>query len=371
VSTPTPPTEDRSLLRRRNAVTISAGIKLGIFALVSVLVTGLLVVIMGNIGLGDTREYHAIFSSASNLQEGDDVRVAGVNVGEVKSVDHYERSMAKVTFTVDKGVDLTTSSTAEIRFLNLIGDRYLALEEGSAADDAETLDEGDTIPVANTSPSLDLTVLFNGFKPLFQALTPEQVNELSMNLVQVLQGEGGTVRGLLEHTASLSNALADRDRLIGDVVTNLGETLDTVNDHHEQLSSLVVELKDWMQDLAANRETIGSSLGNISALTETVADLIKRGRPLLKKDVAGLRDLARLLNRPKQRAQLVDLLERMPEVMEDQTRTGTYGSWYQYYICGVRARIRLPLVRGIPVVRRIQDFIENFKFKSTAPRCQR
>jgi phospholipid/cholesterol/gamma-HCH transport system substrate-binding protein len=233
-------TVEGNLLRRRNAVTISAGIKLGVFTLVSILVTGLLTVIMGNIGLGDSREYQAIFASATNLQEGDDVRVAGVNVGEVSKVEHHERTMAKVTFTVEEGVELTSSSTAEIRFLNLIGDRYLAIEEGSEPDGAEPLGEGDTIPVANTSPSLDLTVLFNGFKPLFQALDPEQVNELSMNLVQVLQGEGGTVRGLLEHTASLTSTLANRDELIGEVVTNLGETLDTVNQRHEQLSSLPI-----------------------------------------------------------------------------------------------------------------------------------
>ena len=366
-----PRTVEGNLLRRRNAVTISAGIKLGVFTLVSILVTGLLTVIMGNIGLGDSREYQAIFASATNLQEGDDVRVAGVNVGEVSKVEHHERTMAKVTFTVEEGVELTSASTAEIRFLNLIGDRYLAIEEGSEPDGAEPLGEGDTIPVANTSPSLDLTVLFNGFKPLFQALDPEQVNELSMNLVQVLQGEGGTVRGLLEHTASLTSALANRDELIGEVVTNLGETLDTVNERHEQLSSLVVELESWMTDLAADRQTIGSSLGNISALTETVADLIKRGRPLLKKDVAALRDLAKLLNEPSQRAELVDLLQRMPEVMEDQTRTGTYGAWYQYYICGVTAHIRLPLVGKLPIVKTIQDFIESINIKSNAERCQR
>ena len=362
---------DATLLRRRNAVTISAGIKLGIFTLVSILVTGLLAVIMGNIGLGGSREYSAIFANASNLQEGDDVRIAGVNVGEVSEVEHYERSMAKITFQVESEAKLTTATTAEIRFLNLIGDRYLALEEGESTDGAETLGEGDTIPVAQTSPSLDLTVLFNGFKPLFQALAPDQVNELSMNLVQVLQGEGGTVRGLLEHTSSLTSALADRDELIGEVVTNLSETLDTVNQRHEQLNTLVVELKDWMTDLASDRETIGSSLGNLSALTETVADLVKRGRPLLKKDIAALHDLAKLLNKPGQRAELVDLLNRMPEVMEDQTRTGTYGAWYQYYICGISARIVLPLVGKIPIIKTIQNYIQSINIKSNAERCKR
>jgi phospholipid/cholesterol/gamma-HCH transport system substrate-binding protein len=354
----------------RNVVFYSALLKLGFFTVVSVLVTGLLVVLMGNIGLGGGRTYSAIFTNASTLEKGDDVRVAGVSVGEVKKVEHHERSMAKVTFRIDDDIELTTASTAEIRFLNLVGDRYLALEEGGGAKGAEVLDEGDTIPVQRTSPSLDLTVLFDGFKPLFQALTPDQVNELSLNLVQVLQGEGGTVRGLLEHTASLTTALADRDQLIGEVVTNLSETLDTVNRRHVQLSDLVIELKDWMRDLARDRKTIGGSLDNISALTVEVADLLRRGRPLLKRDVAALHDLAKLLNSPDQRAEIVDLLDRMPEVMSDQVRTGTYGSWYQYYVCGVSMKIDLPLVGNLPIIRQIQEAFGNFEFQSTAERCQ-
>jgi phospholipid/cholesterol/gamma-HCH transport system substrate-binding protein len=354
----------------RNAVFLSAAIKLGIFSVVSVLTTGLLVVIMGNIGLGAGKTYEAIFTNASTLEKGDDVRVAGVSVGEVKEVEHHERAMAKVTFRIDADIELTTASTAEIRFLNLVGDRYLALEQGRGAADAEPLEEDDTIPVQQTRPSLDLTVLFDGFKPLFQALTPDQVNELSMNLVQVLQGEGGTVRGLLEHTASLTTALADRDQLIGEVVTNLSETLDTVNDRREQLSNLVIELKDWMRDLARDRKTIGGSLDNISDLTVTVADLLRRGRPLLKRDIAALHNLAKLLNDPRQRSEIVDLLDRMPEVMSDQIRTGTYGSWYQYYICGASVKLDLPVLGNIPIIDQIEDAFSRFEFQSTAARCQ-
>jgi phospholipid/cholesterol/gamma-HCH transport system substrate-binding protein len=354
----------------RNATFAAAGIKLAIFTVVSVFMTGLLAVIMGNIGLGGGKTYQAVFTNASTLEKGDDVRIAGVSVGEVKDVEHHERSMAMVTFRIDDDITLTTASTAEIRFLNLVGDRYLALQEGKGAKGADPLEDGGTIPVEHTSPSLDLTVLFDGFKPLFQALTPDQVNELSMNLVQVLQGEGGTVRGLLEHTASLTTALADRDRLIGQVVTNLSETLDTVNRRHEQLSTLVIELKDWMKDLATDRKTIGGSLDNISDLTVTVADLLRRGRPLLKKDIAALRDLAALVNSPEQRREIVDLLDRMPEVMSDQIRTGTYGSWYQYYICGASVRIDLPALGDIPIINQIEDMITKFEFHSTVPRCQ-
>jgi len=355
----------------RNATTISAAIKLAVFTVVSVLVTGLLAVIMGNVGFGDRNQYQAIFANATMLEKGDDVRVAGVNVGEVKKVEHYRRTMAKVTFKVDAGVKLTSASLAKIRFLNLVGDRYMALEQGTGGEDAEVLDDGATIPADNTEPALDLTVLFDGFKPLFAALTPDQVNELSMNLVQVLQGEGGTVKSLLDHTASLTSALADRDQLIGDVITNLSQTLSTVNDRHQQLSTLIVELKDWMTDLAKDRDTIGSSLDNISELTVTVADLLRRGRPLVKEDIAALRALSKLLNKKENRQDLAELLDRMPETMTDQTRTGTYGSWYQYYVCGVSARIRLPLIANLPIIKEIQDYITKFQFRSTAPRCRR
>jgi phospholipid/cholesterol/gamma-HCH transport system substrate-binding protein len=355
----------------RNATTIAAGIKLGIFTVVSLLVTGLLAAIMGNIGFGAGATYQAVFSTASMLEKGDDVRIAGVSVGEVKKVEHYQRSEALVTFRVQKDVALTTASRAEIRFLNLVGDRYLALEQGGDRQ-AEALKDGGTLPIEQTRPALDLTTLFNGFQPLFQALNPQQVNDLSLNLVQVLQGEGGTVQGLLQKTASLTNTLADRDELIGRVVTNLSKTLSTVDSRHQQLNDLVVELKSWMTDLARDRSTIGSSLQSISDLTVVVADLVRQGRPLLKSDVAKLRTLAALLNKKASRKQVIEMLDRLPESMTDQTRTGTYGSWYNYYVCGFSGRITLPAGLGsLPGVKELTNELNHLDFHSTAPRCNR
>ncbi|HEY9562675.1 MAG TPA: MCE family protein, partial [Nocardioides sp.] len=271
----------------RNSETMAAGIKLAIFTLASILVTGLLAAIMGNFGFGPGKVYKAEFTSASQLEKGDDVRVAGVAIGEVKKVEHFKRNRALVTFRVKADVPVTTSTRAEIRFKNLVGDRYLAIEPGKNPK-AKRLDADSTIPVANTEPALDLTTLFNGFKPLFTALDPDQVNELSMNLVQVLQGEGGTVASLLENTASLTGTLAGRDDLIGEVITNLSKTMDTVNGRSGQLTALIKELKGWMKNLATDRKTIGGSLDNISDLTEVVAGLIEEARPYLKADVAEL-----------------------------------------------------------------------------------
>ena len=353
----------------RNSQTTSAAIKLGIFTVCSVLITGLLAAIMGNIGFGGAHEYKAVFSSASMLSKGDDVRIAGVSVGEVTGVDHYQRTMALVSFKVKDDVAMTTATRAEIRFVNLVGDRYLSLEEGKATGAMPLAPDG-VIPVTQTEPALDLTTLFNGFQPLFAALNPDEINELSLNLVRVLQGEGGTIQSLLAHTASLTSSLANRDQLIGDVITNLNGTLTTVDLHHEQLDKLISGLQGWMTQLATDRKAIGSSLTSISSLTKVLAQLVTGARPALKTDIVQLRKLAILLNDPKNKSVLLDLLAKLPEMMRDQTRTGTYGSWYNYYLCGAGLHITLPKeLSAIPGFNQLAQQLTEINVHSTAKRC--
>ncbi len=118
----------------------------------------------------------------------------------------------------------------------------------------------------------------------------------------MLQGEGGTIQELLSNTASLTSTLADRDQLIGDVITNLSSLMKTVDDHHQELDELIVSMKSWFGDLAEDRKVIGSSLTNIADVTETVADLLTQARPLIKEDVAQLRRLFTLLAKPENKA---------------------------------------------------------------------
>jgi phospholipid/cholesterol/gamma-HCH transport system substrate-binding protein len=345
-----------------------AAIKLAIFTIVSVLVTGMLVIIMGGSGMGSQTEYKAIFTSASELKSGDDVRIAGVVVGKVKKVKIYQRDHAMVTFKVKDGVPLTKESSASIRFLNLIGARYMSLEQGKEG--AARLAPGATLPIDHTTPALNLTALFNGFQPLFAALRPADVNKLSLNLVRVLQGEGGTVQELLANTASLTSTLADRDQLVGEVITNLSTLMGTVADHHKQLDQLLVSLKSWFGDLSKDREVIGSSLTNISNVTQSVADLLTQGRPLLKDDVAQLRRLFTILAEPKNKAYLDHTLDLLPEMLAKQTRIGVYGSWYNYYLCEFHGGVVLPSALMDALPASVQSAMSDFSMYSTAKRCQ-
>ena len=345
-----------------------AAIKFGIFTVVSVLVTGLLVAIMGGFGLGSQTEYKAVFTSASELTAGDDVRIAGVVVGKVKDVKIYHRNQAMVTFKVKDGVPLTRDSHASIRFLNLIGDRYMSLTQGKQG--GQRLAAGATLPIDRTTPALNLTELFQGFQPLFAALRPEDVNKLSLNLIQVLQGEGGTVQELLSNTASLTNTLADRDQLIGEVVTNLSTLMTTVDDHHQELDELLTSMRSWFGDLAKDRKVIGSSLTNISRVTEAVADLLTQGRPLLKEDVAQLRRLFTILAKPENKDYLDMTLDKLPSMLAKQTRIGVYGSWYNYYLCEFHGGVVLPTALMDALPAEAQKQMSDFTLYSQAKRCQ-
>ncbi len=349
----------------RNSHTAGALVKLGIFTATSAVVSTVLVLIMGNFALGDTQTYSAVFANASQLQPGDDVRVAGVSVGQVDEVEIEDRTRARVTFSVADDLPLTTTSGAEIRYLNLVGNRYMAMTRGSGG---APLEPGATIPMNRTKPALDLTVLFDGFKPLFAALSPRDVNQLSMNIVRTLQGEGGTIRSLLQHTASLTNHIADRDRLVGQVVTNLNRTLGTVTDRRRQVVDLVDQMQRWVSGLAAERRRIGAALVNIESLTTETAALLEKGRPYIEEDVKRLRQILEMLARPENQQLVTELLKRLPEKLTDQARTGTYGSWYQYYLCDFNGTIVLPELPG-PLDERLQPQLRDIAFYSDEARC--
>ena len=143
-------------------------IKVSIFAVAMLLVSAGLVVIFGEFRFAATRTYHATFSDASRLTGGNDVRIAGVPVGTVRDVKLNPDNTVDVAFTVNKKYQMYTSTRAVIRYENLVGGRYLALEEGAGG--VHRLAAGQTIPVDRTFPALDLDALIGGFQPLFRAL---------------------------------------------------------------------------------------------------------------------------------------------------------------------------------------------------------
>jgi phospholipid/cholesterol/gamma-HCH transport system substrate-binding protein len=301
-----------------------------LFAIASLVITTLVVLTIVNPRFQPQTTYRAMFTDVSGLRVGDTVRVVGVEVGKVTDEQNVG-SQAKVTFAVDHDVAVTDTTRAVIRYQNVIGQRFLALVKGDT--DGNPLAENTLIPTSRTQPALDLTVLFNGFKPLFAALTPDQVNQLASSIVQVLQGEGGTVESLLQQTAALTANLADRDSVVGQVIDNLTGVLSTVAGHDQQLGQLIDQLGQLTATLAGDRTAIGDSLVQIDALTASLSGLLQDARPAVDHDISGLRTLSDTLVADQGR--LDAAVKGLPGMLSAFDRVLSYGSWGNLYVCSL------------------------------------
>ncbi|MGH3495875.1 MAG: MCE family protein [Nocardioidaceae bacterium] len=325
-----------------NKASVSALIKLTIFIVVTTLATGVLIVTIGNLTFGSKRSYGAIFTDATGLNSGDDVRIAGVRVGTVDGISIVNRNEAKVSFSIDSDIHLTQATHADIRYRNLVGQRYVALyQQGGTADASALLSGGATIPISKTNPALDLTVLFNGFKPLFAALSPADVNKLAYEIIQTLQGEGGTVDTLLARTASITQTLANRDKLVGDVINNLNDVLTTVGSRDKQLSDTITTLQQFATGLKGDRQAILGSLNSVSDLAVQTASLVSQARPGVTEDVRQLKSLAQRLDRNKK--QIDDALQILPIKLDKIGHTAAYGSFFNFYLCNFKGQFEVPV----------------------------
>ncbi|MFL6144850.1 MAG: MCE family protein [Labedaea sp.] len=325
-------------------------LKIIAFAVVTVVLTALLGLTIANSNLGSTNDYTARFTDATGLNAGDDVRMSGVRIGQITSIRVADSRWADVGFEVEASRRLPDSVTAAIRYRNLIGQRYLALALGTGDPNA-ILRPGDTIPVERTAPALNLTVLFNGFKPLFQALNPDEVNKLAGELIQVLQGEGGTIDSVLAHTASLTSAVAGKDKVIGQVIDNLNTVLDTVNGRTAELSGLIDTVQELATGLAAARQPIGDAIGALGELADSTAGLLAGARPALHDDIAALGQLSANL---AANGDTVDrFLATLPHKVAAINRVASYGGWFNYFLCSASGRVgisRLGIVVDLPAL---------------------
>lgn len=310
------------------------------FAVVTTVLIALLGTLIGNVRLGGSRTYYAEFTDATGVFKGDRVRLSGVEVGAVTGLELVtsgEKKVARVEFTVDESVPVYPDARLELRYENIVGQRYLNIAE--EPQDSPRAADGTTFRVDRTTPALNLTELFNGFEPLFRALDPDRLNTFSFELVKALQGESGSIQNLMRNTAQLTNTIADKDQVIGAVVGNLNTVLSTVGDRDEKLTDLIVQFRTLMSGLAGQSDVIGASLPSLDKLLDVTAGTIKEVRAPLASSVGSLDTLAGQLFEDRQ--VLDESLQKLPFTLRTLARTASYGSWFNFYVCGLQINITL------------------------------
>jgi phospholipid/cholesterol/gamma-HCH transport system substrate-binding protein len=331
-------------------------IKLIIFLVFSVLITLSLVATLLDSKFGQPQSsYSAMFTNATDLESGDVVRIAGVEVGKVTSVTVTKDDRAKVMFTVASAQHLTTTSTASIQFENLLGQRYLQIAQGPQL--GAPLRNGGQIPESQTQPGLDLTTVFTGFQPLIAALDPAQVNQLTGSIIEILQGESGAVSNLINQTATLTTNLASRQQVINELVDNLTPLLTTVNQNDSQLAQLIQGLDKLVTGLAGQRDQVGGAITGLAQLNDETNSLYNGIEPALDQDLQGLRNVTDELTTSQgqlnQTGQdLGATLAGLPGLLNALDKASDHGSFLTVYICDLTITttnpISVKLSSGVP-----------------------
>ncbi|MEO3760819.1 virulence factor Mce family protein [Mycobacterium sp. B14F4] len=305
--------------------------RLAIWLIVCSFVAFLLLITFGQFRFDAGNTYYADFTNASNLRKGTIVRIAGVEVGKVGDISINPDATVRVSFSADHSVVLTEGSRAVIRYDNLFGDRYLALEEGTGG--IKTLPPGQTIPLTRTEPALDLDAVIGGFKPLFRALDPEQVNTLSVQLIEALDGQGPAIGSFLNQAAVVTNTLADRDLLIGQVIDNLNVVLGSLGGQSDRLDTAVASLSELVHRLAERRTDVSNAVAYTDAAAGSLADLLAQSRAPFQKVVHETDRVTEIAMADHE--YLDNLLNTLPDKYRALVRQGMYGDYFSFYLCDV------------------------------------
>lgn len=229
---------------------------------------------------GDTRGYEAHLSDASGLRVGSDVRLRGVLIGKVSSVDVRGTDTgneAVVGFTAQKQHPVTSTTRVAVKYRNLTGERFIEVQPGTSGGGTPTT----SIPMSRTTPSFDITTLFNGLAPVLRTLSPDDVNELTRNLLGLLQGDDTTAAETFGAIDRITANLADRQTVIKALIDNVTRVANMINDYSPQVVEFVTNFDLLLTKVIENLEefrrtaTYGPGFGDAVNRTLTALGLSK------------------------------------------------------------------------------------------------
>lgn len=279
---------------------------------------------------GPTNTYSAIFTDASGVARGDDVRVAGVRVGRVDKLE-LVGTAAKVTFRVQRSQPLYTNTIASVTYQNIIGQRYLALAQGPG--DAHTrLPNRGQIPVERTNPSLDVSYMLNGFEPLFAELDPEQVDNLSNATVLALQGNTTSMLKVITQASALAETFAGPDEVLSVLITNLNQLMTDLSAQSSNMQQMIHQSREAMVALADRREPLVASVGSIRSAMGRLSTIVDNVAPDLEEFIDrkpgllnyGIHD---------GRERFAYMAANLPFVLQGLARVTQGGSYADVYAC--------------------------------------
>jgi len=306
--------------RERNPVIVGA---VSIVVLALLLIAGFRADSLPLIGGGDT--YYATFQDASGLQKGNEVRIAGVRVGKVTSID-LKDGYVRVAFKIKTNSPFGTKTGAEIKVKTLLGAMFLALEPAGPGQ----LASGSTIPVGRTESAYNVVQAFTGLANRAGAIKLPQLKKSLNTLADATATTPQSFRSALQGVSRLSENVAARNDQINTLLGNLKKVSAIAADRDQDIVSLMKDSNVLLQALVARREAIHRLLVSTSSLSTQLTGLVKQSRADLKPALSNLSGVVDVLL--KNQSNLDDSLRLLEPFYRVFTSTLGNGPWFDNWI---------------------------------------
>jgi phospholipid/cholesterol/gamma-HCH transport system substrate-binding protein len=272
--------------RERNPVTIGA-ISLAVIA--ALLVVAFKAGDLPVIGGGDT--YYASFDEAGGLKPNDEVRIAGVRVGKVRSVE-LKGGRVLVKFQVGGDAKFGKQTGAEIKVKTILGNMFLALKpEGPGQ-----LEEGSDIPVSRTSSPYDVVDVFEGLAKRSERIDTDQLATALDTLATLTRNTPDEFKSALKGVSALSQTVASRDEELNSLLNNLDDVSQVLGDRKDDIIALMKDGDVLFRALVARRQAVSNLLDATSTLSRELTLLVRQSRADLKPALDELQGVVDLLN---------------------------------------------------------------------------
>lgn len=310
----------------------ATAIKLAIFTVFTIIITFALAGIIGKLSPFDsTYQVTAVFTDATGILNGDPVKIAGVDVGKVVSFE-VKGGEAHIRMEISGDADLPDNVLAEIKFRNLLGQRIVNLTEPESPS-SNPLEDGGVIPVENTHPALDLSVVFNNLRPLIQSTNPEEINLVSRAVLEVFKGREGDVAKILGNIGEVTQELAAKDQRLARLVTNLDRLTKVLNGESSSIRGGINRFGELMQSLAQTTPTIERVVSQLDDASGRFGNILARNRANLDSELDDLNTVLSIIE--EELGPLDTIAKNLKEVLLATARSQSYGKWWTLYVVNI------------------------------------
>jgi phospholipid/cholesterol/gamma-HCH transport system substrate-binding protein len=312
---------------RRGGLFHPTALKVAAFALVCLVLLAGLAARIGNITFFSHRTtYSAQLSDATGLIQSDDVKIAGVTVGEVTGVK-VQRAHALVTFALNDSVHLRSGTRAGLQWANVIGQKFLYLYPSTSG---RSLPPGTTIPLTDSVSGADVGALLDSLGPLLGALHPQQANEIVEAFANTLSGNETQVDQLIGNAASVSQTVGSVDTQVGELVTDLNQVMSALSSRSSDLGQVISNLQSVSSSLAGRNDLLDQTVGNLGKVSGEVASLEGDTHDNLSAAITDLQAVSAEIQ--SRESQLSQGLSTLGSGLAGYQEISSYGQWFQIQV---------------------------------------